>query len=193
MIVTKGLQKGCDIMKLSIQGKHLDLTEAIRAYAARKFEKLEKFHDGILEMNVTLSAVKLKTGNYHTAEGLAYLSGKTLKATATEEDLYYAIDQVEEILEGQLKKHKEKTKGTGAQKKGKSWKFDAENETIINEEKRRVVKVFLPTKPMSLEEAILQLELLDKQFLTFKSMESGNIEVVYRRKDGDYGHILEEK
>lgn len=179
-------------MKLSIQGKRLELTDSIRAYAERKLEKAEKFHDGILEMNVTLSAVKLKTGNYHSAEILTYLSGKTLKATATEEDLYYAIDQVAETLEGQLKKQKDKSKRANSQRRGKSWKFDAESGIITNQEEKRVVKVLLPNKPMTLEEAVLQLEVLDRQFFAFKSLDTGKMGIVYKRKDGDYGHIVEE-
>lgn len=180
------------LMKLSIQGKRLELTEAIRTYAERKFEKVEKFHDGILEMNVTLSAVKLKTGNYHSAEVLTYLSGKTLKATSVEEDLYYAIDQIVDILEGQLKKQKDKSKGANPHRRGKSWKFDPESGIVTNQEEKRVVKVFLPNKPMTLEEAILQLEVLEKQFFTFKSLDTDKMAVVYKRKDGDYGYILEE-
>ncbi|AVQ21735.1 ribosomal subunit interface protein [Fusobacterium necrophorum subsp. funduliforme] len=180
-------------MKLSIQGKRLVLTDAIKAYAERKFEKVEKFHDGILEINVTLSAVKLKTGNYHSAEVLAYLSGKTLKATSTEEDLYFAIDQAADALEVQLKKHKDKNKRANSQKGGKSWKFDPESGIVTNQEERRMVKVLLPKKPMSMEEALLQLEVLDKQFFAFKSLETGKMSIVYKRKDGDYGYILDEE
>lgn len=179
-------------MKLSIQGKRMELTEAIKTYAERKFEKLEKFHDGILEMNVTLSAVKFKTGNAHTAEVLVYLSGKTLKAMSTEEDLYFAIDQAADSIETQLKKHRDKSKRASSERRGKSWKFNPETGTVVNQEERNMVRVFLPNKPMSVEEALLQLEVLDKQFYVFKSLEHGKMCVVYKRKDGDYGYIVDE-
>ena len=97
-------------MKMSIHGRQMVVTPAIKEYAESKIGRVDTYNDGIIEIDVTLSAAKLKTGNYHTAEVLVYLEGSTIKASCTEEDLYAAIDQVTDKLERQLKKHKEEIK-----------------------------------------------------------------------------------
>jgi len=91
-------------MKLSIHGRKITLTDAIKKYAEEKISRVEKFNDSILKIDATLAASKLKTGNAHVTEILAYLSGSTLKATATETDLYASIDKAVDIMENQLKK-----------------------------------------------------------------------------------------
>ena len=78
-------------MKLSIHGRKITLTDAIKKYAEEKISKVEKFNDSIIKIDATLAASKLKTGNAHVTEILAYLSGSTLKATATETDLYASL------------------------------------------------------------------------------------------------------
>lgn len=178
-------------MKMSIHGKQLVITDAIREYAESKIGRVEKYHDGIIELAISLSAVKLKTGNYHTAEVLAYLEGSTVKATCTDEDLYAAIDQVADKLEGQLKKHKEKIQDAirSREPMAKKLKYNLDTKTVEKDSAAKVVKVYLPPKPMNLEEAILQLEILNKVFLPFINAETGNMDIVYKRKDGDYGHI----
>lgn len=178
-------------MKMSIHGKQLVVTEAIKKYTEEKLGRVEKYHDGIIELDINLSAEKLKTGNYHKVEVLAYLGGSTVKATSTEADLYTAIDNVSDILQGLLKKHKEKIRDAVHQDRPsiRKVKFNPETNTIEKESKVNIVKVYLTPKPMDIEEAILQLELLNKSFLPFTNAETGEMNIVYRRKDGDYGHI----
>lgn len=177
-------------MKMSIHGKQLVVTDAIKNYAETKLGRVEKYHDSILELDVSLSAVRTKTGSSHTAEVLAYLSGSTLKASYTDVDLYAAIDQVSDIIEGQLKKHKEKRSGNyGAVPNIKKVKYDPETNTVEKEAAVNVVKVLLPPKPMDIEEAILQLEMLGRVFFPFTNCETGEMNIVYKRKDGDYAHV----
>lgn len=178
-------------MKMTIHGKQLVITDAIRSYAENKLGRVEKYHDNIIELTINLSAVKLKTGNYHTAEVLAYLSGSTVKASCTEVDLYAAIDQVSDVLEGQLKKYKAKIRDAVQTREPmiRRVKYDPETNTVEKEAAVNVVKVYLPSKPMDVEEAILQLEILNRVFLPFTNVETGEMNVVYKRKDGDYGHI----
>ena len=127
-------QKGSGIMKMSIHGKQLVVTDAIRKYAESKLGRVEKYHDSIIELDVSLSAVKTKTGSNHTAEVLAYLSGSTLKATCSDVDLYAAIDQVSDIIEGQLKKHKEKRNASYGQATGvRKIKYNPETNTVEKE------------------------------------------------------------
>jgi len=142
-------------MKLSIHGRKITLTDAIKKYAEEKISRVEKFNDSILKIDATLAASKLKTGNAHVTEILAYLSGSTLKATATET---YSFDYI------------------------------VEPEEKISDEKK-LVRVYLPLKPMEISEAILQLEYLNRVFFAFTNSETGKMAVVYKRKDGDYGVI----
>ena len=170
-------------MKLSIHGRKITLTDAIKKYAEEKISRVEKFN-----------ASKLKTGNAHVTEILAYLSGSTLKATATETDLYASIDKAVDIMENQLKKHKEKRSRAKVQddtrKKSYSFDYIVEPEEKISDEKK-LVRVYLPLKPMEISEAILQLEYLNRVFFAFTNTETGKMAVVYKRKDGDYGVIEE--
>lgn len=182
--------KGSGIMKMSIHGKQLVVTDAIKKYAETKLGRVEKYHDSIIELDVSLSAVRTKTGSSHTAEVLAYLSGSTLKASCTDTDLYAAIDQVSDIIEAQLKKHKEKRAINYGQVPGvKKIKYNPETNTVEKEAAVNVVKVYLPPKPMDIEEAILQLELLNRVFYPFTNCETGEMNIVYKRKDGDYAHV----
>lgn len=179
-------------MKLFIHGRKMVLTDSIKKYAEEKISKVEKFNDSILKTDVTLSAAKLKSGNAHIAEILVYLSGSTLKAKATEEDLYVAIDKAVANIEPQLKRHKDKHTRAKVQDDSakKSYVFIDEEDAIESDEKK-IVKVYLPIKPMEVSEAILQLEALNKVFYAFNNIETGKMAVVYKRKDGDYGFIEE--
>ncbi len=185
-------------MKLSIHGRQINLTDAIKKYAEEKVLKLEKFNDYIIRIDVTLFAKKQKTGHSHTAEILAYLSGSTLKAEVKEQDLYVAIDKACDNLEVQLKKHKEKHSRAKTQKDVVRKNFQLHKPELEIEEKleaeketKKIVKVYLPMKPMEVEEAVLQLESLDKLFFAFTNIETDKMTVVYKRKDGDYGLIEE--
>lgn len=179
-------------MKLFIRGRQITLTDSIRKYAEDKILKVEKFNDSILKVDVTLSAAKLKSGNVHVAEILVYLSGSTLKSRATEQDLYFAIDQAVDGIEPQLKKHKDKHTRAKAQDDSAKKLYSLNNDENFETDDKKLVKVYLPIKPMDTSEAILQLENLNKVFFAFTNVETGRMAVVYKRKDGDYGFIEEE-
>ncbi|WP_074016564.1 ribosome hibernation-promoting factor, HPF/YfiA family [Fusobacterium massiliense] len=181
-------------MKLSIYGRKITLTEAIKKYAQEKISRVEKFNDSIIKIDATLTASKLKTGNTHITEILAYLSGTTIKVSSKETDLYASIDKAIDILETQLKKHKEKHSRAKLQDNSmkKTYSFDyIADEEEKNSDEKKLVKVFLPIKPMEISEALLQLEALNKVFFAFTNVETGKMTVVYKRKDGDYGVIEE--
>ncbi len=178
-------------MKLFIRGRQITLTDSIKKYAEEKVLKVEKFNDSIIKMDVTLSAAKLKTGNAHVAEILVYLSGSTLKSRATEQDLYVAIDRAIDGIEPQLKKHKEKHSRAKAQDDSAKKLYSLTNDENFESDEKKLVKVYLPIKPMDVSEAILQLENLNKVFFAFTNIETGKMAVVYKRKDGDYGFIEE--
>ena len=95
-------------MKITVNGRHLVITDPIKDYAMKKMEKLDKYFDNLGDITVTLSAVKLKTGPAHTAELIAVMNGNILKAVSTEDDLYAAIDKAQAVLERQIRKNKSK-------------------------------------------------------------------------------------
>lgn len=177
-------------MRVIIQGRHLDITDGIRSYTETKMNKLKKFSENIIEVYVTLGAAKLKSGNCHTADVLMKVNGNLFKAIATEPDLYAAIDKVTDILERHVVKHKDKivdTRNHNADEK--KVRFNPETGMIETREERKIIDVTLQPRPMSVEEAILQLEALDKDFFVFMNSETETMNVVYKRRDGHYGHI----
>ena len=96
-------------MRMIISGRHLKVTDAIRDYAEKKIGRISKYFENIMEVDITLSAEHSKVdGERHTADVLLFVQGSKIKATATAQILYAAIDEVIDILENQVKKHKEK-------------------------------------------------------------------------------------
>jgi putative sigma-54 modulation protein len=181
-------------MELSIYGKDIAVTEAIKNYVGSKLGRVEKFYDGIIRLDVYLSAKKVKRGNYVKVDALAYLEGSTIKSTKEDSDLYAAIDVISDTMERQLTKKKEKIiKATHNKDKVTKYLryYTDENLEGLTEgrESKNVVKVLLPPKPMEVDEAILQLDALDKVFYAFINIRTGKMNVVYKRKDDDYGLI----
>ncbi|NME35626.1 MULTISPECIES: ribosome hibernation-promoting factor, HPF/YfiA family [Fusobacterium] len=176
-------------MKISINGRHLVVTDPINDYAVKRVEKLDKFFDRISEVVVTLSAVKLKKGPSHTAEMRAHINGTVLKAVSTEGDLYVAIDKATSILEGQIRKYKEKLRDNNDVVSQRVFKFDLATNTVSTEATKQIVKVSMESKPMTLDEAILQMETLGKDFYIFNNEETQQMNVVYKKRDGNYAHV----
>ena len=184
-------------MKLTIYGKGLTLTDAIKTYVESKIGRVEKFYDGIVKVDVYLTVKKAKSGENTKVDVLAYLEGSTIKCSQQDSDMYAAIDTTSDVLERQIKKKTEKMINA-TQSKGKVTKFlnYSIEKGMIGEEdlaekttKQNIVQVLLHPKPMSVEEAILQLEALEKIFYAFTNIQTGKMNVVYKRKDGDYGYI----
>lgn len=176
-------------MKVTLVGRHLVVTDAINDYAEKRVAKLEKYFDRIGDVTVTLSAVKLKTGPSHTAEMKANLNGNILKAVSTENDLYVAIDKAGNILEGQVKKYKSKLRDNNDVVSQRVYKFDIDSNTVSTEDVKKIVKVELEAKPMTLEEAILQMETMGKDFYVFFNGVTEEMNVVYKKRNGDYAHV----
>lgn len=174
-------------MKFNIRGNNLDVTKSINDYIEDKISKLEKyFEDDSIEVKTLIS-----TKGIEQKVEVTIWSGKyNIRAEESNEDLYAAIDLVVDKLERQLKKYKTKIydKKRKADREEAAYEeieedyFEEENETIV-----RRKEVFL--KPIDEEEAITQMELLGHTFFVFKNVDTEKINVVYKRKDGDYGII----
>ena len=173
-------------MKFNIHGKNIEVTDAIRGHIESKIGRLEKYFkntDLVATVNVRVR------GKDQIVEVTIPTDRVTLRAEDTHSDLYAAIDLVIEKLERQIRKNKSKAK--------KSLKqvvvfndFDVDTAEDVDDSivKRKVID----TKPMSEEEAILQMELIGHDFFLFKNDKTGELCVVYKRKDSGYG-ILEAK
>ncbi|BCB96958.1 ribosomal subunit interface protein [Dissulfurispira thermophila] len=169
-------------MNIIVNGRHLEITPALRSYAEEKIGRFEKYISNISEAIVTLGVEKYR----HKAEVLLKVNGVMIQAESVTGEVYSAIDEVVEKLEKQVLKHKEKIH---AYRKGEK-KTHTQTIAVASSEKGRIIKnKRFDMKPMSPEEAVDQMELLDKDFFVFSNDVSGAINVVYRRKDGNYGLI----
>ena len=180
-------------MNMIVKGRHLEITPPIREYAEEKVGKAAKLLSGyIMEMEIELYTEKNPAiENSHVAEVTVFTKGPVIRAKEASTNLYAALDMVSEKLERQFRKYKGKlAKKHGpraAEMLGMAEPFieEASDEREASLVKEKVMEV----KPMTTEEAILQLELLHHDFFVFASSESEEINVLYRRRDGDYGLI----
>lgn len=168
-------------MNILVNGRHLEVTPALRAYAEEKIRKFERYLSNITEATVTLSVEKYS----HKVEVLLKANGLMIQAEGVTEEIYSAIDEVVEKLDKQVKRYKEKLvshrKGEGK---------TTELPPVSEAETGRIIKTKrFDMKPMSPDEAAMQMDLIDKDFFVFANDVSGAMNVIYRRKDGNYGLI----
>jgi len=174
-------------MKFIITGRKIDVTDGLRNRVHKKLGKLEKFFDEDTEVHVTLTVEKER----HIVEVTIPFNGMILRAEEISQDMYNAIDRIVDTLERQIRKNK-----TRLEKKLRENAFvetvntDSEPMNVEEEKEFKVVKTKrFAVKPMHIEEAILQMNLLGHQFFVFSNAETDEVNVVYKRKDGNYGLI----
>lgn len=168
-------------MNIIITGRHFEVTDALRKYAEGKIKKFVRYLSNITEAIVTLSIEKYR----HKAEVLLKVNGYLIQAEGITGEIYSSIDEVVEKLERQVKKYKEKLV---SHRKGEG-KTNL-TESVTPKETGKIIKnKRFELKPMSQDEAVMQMDLLDKDFFIFTNEDTGNINVVYRRKDGNFGLI----
>ncbi len=167
----------------------LVLTEAIKSYCEKNFSKLEKFFDNISTINVTLTATKSKNGPLQRVDARVHMNSSIIKGVYTDEDLYTAIDKVTDILAKQVKKYKEKLRDNNHATPRKKVHFEPKENAIVIEATKTVETITVNPRPMDLEEAILQLEALNKDFYVFTNCETHEMNIVYKKRNGNYGHI----
>lgn len=176
-------------MNIILNGRHLEITPALRDYAESKVRKFEKYLSTITEAVVTLGVEKYR----HKAEVLLKVNGVMIQAESITGEIYSSIDEVTDKLERQIKKYKEKL--TSRRKENKAATPTPAVHTVpvpeeaAPSEVRIIKRKKFAMKPMTTEEAALQMELLDKNFFVFTNAENSTINVIYRRNDGDYGLI----
>ena len=171
-------------MQTSVTFKNLDPSETLKSYAKDKLDKLDRFLDNPAEANVVLSVEKFR----HIAE--INITGDRLNINGKEEtnDMYSAIDMVMDKLEKQIKKSKQKIRERRTERRSAA--KDVMDTGISDEEAEgEIIVKTIEYKPMDAEEAVLQLDLADDNFIVFTNSRTDRINVVYRRNDGNYGLI----
>ena len=181
------VRKDCDNMKCTVRGEKISITSAILEYIETKLSRLDKyFKSDDVVANVL---VKVK-GKDQSIEVTIPYDKYMLRGEAKREDLYSAIDLVIDKLEGQIRKTKSKLKKQ-IKKSDTVLNFEYEltNDEEVDNGNLIVKRKSLELKPMDEEEAILQLELLGHDFFIYKDVKTGEINILYKRKDGNYGVI----
>ncbi len=175
------------MMKISIHGDHVKITESIKEYVEEKLSKLGKYFNDSNDIDVIVK-VRLR-GVLQIIEVTVPTKLFTIRAEESHEDLYAAIDLVQKKLETQIKKNKSKLASRYKDKKGYVIIDEAPVENEEAEESLIVRRKEVEFKPMDEEEAILQMELTNHDFFVFKNAKEKCTSVVYKRNDGKYGII----
>ncbi len=178
-------QKGMIYMKFIIIGKNIEVTPGLRQAVEEKIGKLEKYFNSDTEAHVTLSVEKER----QKIEVTIPVKGNIIRSEQISSDMYVSIDLVEEIIERQLKKYKNKIadKQQGAVSSFKQEFLD--NDYMDEEEIKIIRNKKFDMKPMYPEDACIQMELLGHSFFVFINAETDQVSVVYRRKGNTYGLI----
>lgn len=169
-------------MKVTVIAKNMELTEALKEIVQKKISKLEKYFEKDVEAKATLSVQK----NRQIIEVTIPFNGAILRGEESTSDMYKSLDLVEDKLERQIRKQKTRL----SRKHGGSVRFGELNDidSKLEEDLGKLVRVKkFGVKPMNSEEAILQMDLLGHNFFVFQDADTNRVNVVYKRKDGDYG------
>lgn len=180
-------------MNYNIRGERIEVTDALRDYVEKKVGKLERYFETppTSDVNVKLSVRK----DAHNVEVTIPMPGLMLRAEEKNPDMYASIDLVVDKLERQIRKHKTKVNRKFRQDGSirtlfKEGNGAASTATAVEDEELELVRTKrFALKPMDVEEAILQMNLIGHNFFVFSNMETQEVNVVYRRDDGKYGLI----
>lgn len=171
-------------MKITISGKNIDVTQALRSVTEDKLAKLEKYFTADAECIVTLSVEKER----QKMEVTIPMKGHIIRAEQQSDDMYVTIDLVVDVIEAQLKKYRKKL--ITKQQNSDSLRKEFVEEEIADEEEIRIVRAKkFGMKPMFPEDACVQMELLGHNFFVFINAETDQVNVVYKRKGETYGLI----
>jgi len=174
---------------ITVTFRHLEATTALRAYAEKKAAKIKEYFGDPNEVNVVLSLEKHR----YTAEITLKAGRITVNAKEETEDMYSAIDSAVDKINRQMKKHKDKIKHHKVNPITReiTSRYNILSSSSTGEDKQpKIIKSEqIYAKPMSLEEAVMQLGLAHNDFLVFINDATGKINVIYHRKDGDFGLV----
>lgn len=178
-------------MRITISGKNLEITDSLRNQINKKVSKLERYFGEDVEAQVTLSV----EGYRHIVEVTIPFNGIIIRGEESTNNMYASIDMVIDKLERQIRKHRTRL---GKRIKSGAFKNDVPSyytdtpieDTAAQANEPRIVRTKrFAVKPMNVEEATMQMELLGHSFFVFTNARSNEVNVLYKRKDGNYGLI----
>lgn len=178
-------------MKYNIRGENIEITPAIREYSEKKIGRLERYLEVKEDTKVNIN---MRTFHDHTAkvEVTILLNHLVLRAEEHKSDMYEAIDLISEKLDRQIRKHKTKVNRKWREN-GKEAQFVTAPESSVDAQEETELEVVrtkqFDLKPMDVEEAILQMDLLGHKFYVYADGETDETQIVYKRNDGKYGLI----
>jgi putative sigma-54 modulation protein len=183
---------------VKVKGKHLEVTEGLREYAEKRLQRLEKYFANIREAHVCESI----EGNQHRVEVTLEGDGLLLRGEERTSDMYVSLDRVVDKLEQRVKRFKEKhthlrnhqeslrrnvatTNGVGIE-----GILPADSEEEIDTKPRIVRTKAVTMKPMGIDDAVRMLELTEHEWFVYLDSDTDMTQVVYRRRDGNYGLVV---
>mgnify|MGYP000682701263 CR=1 FL=1 len=171
-------------MKFIISGKNIEITQGLRSAVESKIGKLEKYFTQDTEVHVTLSVEK----DRQKIEVTIPVKGSIIRSEQTSNDMYVSIDLVEEVIERQLRKYKNKI--VDKQQAAANFQKEYLDKDYEEDEEVKIIRTKkFGIKPMYPEDACVQMELLGHSFFVFSNAETDEVNVVYKRKDGSFGLI----
>ena len=180
-------------MRLQIKGRNLSVTPDIEEYAVEKLGKLERFLSDATPVELELSVEKNRSiAENQVAEATIWTKGPVLRARESSTDMRAAIDLMADKIERQARRYKDKRQRKRPARSRPSAEAIPTPESavpVVDEEPVIVKTKQFAVKPMTADEALLQLELIGHDFFMFRNVESNEVNVLYRRRDGDYGLI----
>ena len=174
-------------MEMQVTGKHLELSQEILSYVERRFDKLNRHLPNILESKVEIIREMTKSPQHRYVVQVTLNSrGTLLRGEVRAADLFEAIDNAAKVMDRQIERYKgrlnDKSRGLPH--------IQPSQEVVVTPPAGKLVKSKkFAVKPMSVDEALEQMELLGHDFFLFFDPTKGQINLLYRRKDGDYGLI----
>lgn len=176
-------------MQVSVTFRHMEPSDALKTYVQERISRLGKYVDRPMDGQVTLSVQKFR----HIVEVTLNADGIRITGDESHEDMYAAIDLVTDKIERQVKKYRQKIrKHKPAPGKELRWRREIYEPASFEDEGQPIVvrteNYFV--KPMSVDEAAMQMDLTQREFLVFNNASSQMVNVIYRRRDGNYGLIV---
>ncbi|MCC6155221.1 MAG: ribosome-associated translation inhibitor RaiA [Candidatus Hydrogenedentes bacterium] len=180
-------------MRVAIAARHLDLTDALRSHVESRLDKVRHHFDRVIDVDVVLSVEKHR----HTADVTVHANGIRMHGKETSQDMYTSVDTAVGKIDKQILKFKDR-KHRFQPRNGKVAEVALEIFDVPIEERstqaapgehKQIVHEPIGMKPMSVEEAALQLELNQDSFLVFRNAQTQEVNVVYAKNDGTIGHI----
>lgn len=180
-------------MNITVRGKNIEVTPALRDYVEKKASRITKYFSDVKEVNAVLSVKK----NEHSVELTVSVNSIILRAQEKTEDMYTSIDLVVDKIERQITKYKTKLtrkfRNVPGPDASELFRSDLVPDSQVVDDEFKIIKTKrFSIKPMAVEEAIMQMNLLNHDFYVYFDGDENAIRVVYKRDDGDYGLIAPE-